>query len=82
MGGKFKWPQLDDVIEYRRKVRHLILQLIDRTPLELPVTMDSPWVSWTFLSVWSVEIQGHCNFVLLQQFISSVSQPLFLPFGF
>ena len=47
MGGKYKWPQLDDVVEYRRRVRQLILQLIDKTPLELPVTMDSPWVGRT-----------------------------------
>ena len=44
MGGKFQWPALDDVIEYRRKVRHLILDVIEKTQLELPITMDSPWV--------------------------------------
>ena len=45
MGGQYEWPALDDVIEYRRQVRHLILDVIEKTPLELPITMDSPWVS-------------------------------------
>jgi hypothetical protein len=44
MGGKFQWPALDDVITYRRQVRQLIIDLIEKTPLELPITMDSPWV--------------------------------------
>ena len=44
MGGKYKWPALDDVIDYRRRVRKLIIDRIDKTALTLPVTMDSPWV--------------------------------------
>ena len=45
MGGKFKWPKVAEVAEYRRKVRELILKLIDDTPLQLPVTPENPWVS-------------------------------------
>lgn len=44
MGGKFKWPSVDRVIEYRKNVKQLILKIIDDTPLELPVTHDSLWV--------------------------------------
>ena len=44
MGGKFEWPALSDVVEYRRQVRKLVLDVIDRTPLSLPITQDSPWV--------------------------------------
>ena len=45
MGGSFKWPSAHDVLVYRNEVRQLVLDVIDRTPLELPVTQDSPWAS-------------------------------------
>ena len=45
MGGKFKWPRVEDVAEYRHNVKELLLGTIDSTPLQLPVTMESPWVS-------------------------------------
>ena len=44
MGGLFKWPSVHDVLVYRNEVRQLVLDVIDKTPLELPVTEDSPWV--------------------------------------
>ena len=44
MGGKFKWPELSEVVDYRRRVKDLVLQVIDKTPLQLPITMESPWV--------------------------------------
>ena len=44
MGPKFSWPTVDDVIQFRRRVRELILDVIDRSELELPVTFDSPMV--------------------------------------
>uniref|UniRef100_A0A0B7B1Y1 Sulfatase-modifying factor enzyme domain-containing protein n=1 Tax=Arion vulgaris TaxID=1028688 RepID=A0A0B7B1Y1_9EUPU len=45
MGGSYKWPPIPEVVEYRRVVRNLILKVIEDTPLELPITMDSPWWS-------------------------------------
>lgn len=45
MGGTFKWPDLEEVVEYRRKVKEVVLSVIDNTPLQLPVTQESPWVS-------------------------------------
>ena len=45
MGGEYKWPTVPETKEYRLKVRELINKVIDRTPLELPVTQDSKWVS-------------------------------------
>lgn len=45
MGGSYKWPSVDEVVEYRCNVRNIILKVIADTPLQLPVTMDSPWVS-------------------------------------
>ncbi|XP_033095635.1 uncharacterized protein LOC117100170 isoform X2 [Anneissia japonica] len=47
MGGSFKWPSLKAVASYRLKVRNLIRKVIEETPLELPITMDSPW--WAVL---------------------------------
>ena len=44
MGGEYQWPAIPEVVKYRQIVRDLILNIIDETPLELPVTMDSPWV--------------------------------------
>ena len=47
MGGSFVWPTVAEVAEYRRKVRKAILDVIDNTPLELPVTQESKWVRLT-----------------------------------
>ena len=44
-GNKFKWPSIDDVIEYRRRVRRLICDFIDRCDIQLPVAIDSQLVS-------------------------------------
>ena len=44
MGGSFVWPTVAKVAEYRKKVRKTILDVIDNTPLELPVTQESKWV--------------------------------------
>lgn len=44
MGGSYKWPLLSSVVEYRRNVRNLVLKVIHDTPLDLPITMESPWV--------------------------------------
>ncbi|KAI0220610.1 hypothetical protein LSAT2_027896 [Lamellibrachia satsuma] len=75
MGGKYKWPQLDDVVEYRRRVRQLILQLIDKTPLELPVTMDSPWWS-VFMGIEHECIHIETSSVLIHQLpVAMVTKP-------
>lgn len=51
MGGSYKWPPMSKVVEYRRAVRNLILKVIEDTPLELPVTMESPWVCFSVATV-------------------------------
>jgi len=45
-GNKFQWPPLDDVIDYRHRVRRLICDFIDRCDIQLPVTIDSQLVSF------------------------------------
>ena len=44
MGGSYKWPSVDDVVDYRCSVRNMILKVIEDMPLDLPITMESPWV--------------------------------------
>jgi len=43
MGGGFVWPKVSEVADYRKKVRQAVLDVIENTPLKLPVTQDSKW---------------------------------------
>ncbi|CAH1243382.1 Hypp7085 [Branchiostoma lanceolatum] len=43
MGGSFSWPPLAEAVKFRRLVRNRVRQLIEDTPLQLPITQDSPW---------------------------------------
>jgi len=45
MGPKFCWPSVDEVLQFRRRVRALIIDVIDRCDLKLPVSVDSPLVN-------------------------------------
>lgn len=66
MGGSYKWPCVEEVVEYRRNVRNIILKLIADTPLELPITMDSPW--WALVMGMEHErIHLETSSVLLRQ---------------
>ncbi len=44
LGGAFQWPSLREVMEYRKQVSDVIVEVIDNAPLQLPVTFDHPWV--------------------------------------
>ena len=55
MGGKFTWPRLSEVVNYRRNVKAAILKVIEDTPLKLPITKDSPWVSWKIVFVLKIQ---------------------------
>ncbi|XP_025109666.1 ergothioneine biosynthesis protein 1-like isoform X2 [Pomacea canaliculata] len=66
MGGGYKWPSVDDVVEYRRNVRNIILKLIADTTLVLPITMDTPW--WALMMGMEHErIHLETSSVLLRQ---------------
>ena len=52
MGGEYKWPTVDDVMDYRRTVRNLIIQMIQDTPLVLPINKESPWVGFIYSSIY------------------------------
>ena len=45
MGGSYQWPSLADVLEYRRQVREVVIDVIKNAPLEFPITQESPWVN-------------------------------------
>ena len=45
MGGAYQWPSLEDVLDYRQKVFDLVMDVIEREPLKLPITQESPWVN-------------------------------------
>ena len=44
MGSAYKWPLVSEVLEYRQKVREMVIDTIENSPLQLPITRDHPWV--------------------------------------
>lgn len=43
----YHWPTVDEVFEYRAKVRLKVLELIESLPLTLPICWENPW--WPIL---------------------------------
>ena len=43
----FQWPSVDEVRNYRKKVKHLISDFIQNVTFELPITWNSPM--WTIM---------------------------------
>ena len=39
----YAWPTLEETQAYRDKLYKVVNEMIDRLPLELPITEDSPW---------------------------------------
>ncbi len=39
----YNWPKLEDVQEYRQKVKERVLRFIDETPLKLPISWKNPY---------------------------------------
>ncbi|RUS75386.1 hypothetical protein EGW08_016848, partial [Elysia chlorotica] len=75
MGGSYKWPSMKEVVEYRRQVRELIVQIIQETPLALPITMESPW--WAIMmGIEHERVHLETSAVLIRQLpISLVQRP-------
>lgn len=43
--SNYNWPSIDEVREYRLKVKELVLNLIDTLPISLPIDFESPmWI--------------------------------------
>ncbi|NWO05124.1 MAG: 5-histidylcysteine sulfoxide synthase [Alteromonadaceae bacterium] len=39
----YEWPSVEEVMDYRAKVRATVLELIESLPLNLPIDWESPW---------------------------------------
>lgn len=75
MGGSYRWPSVDDTVEYRRQVRRAILDIIDTTPLQLPISMDNKW--WALvMGIEHERIHLETSSVLIRQLpIGMVNKP-------
>ncbi|KAK3089792.1 hypothetical protein FSP39_006572 [Pinctada imbricata] len=75
MGGSYQWPTVEETVEYRRVVKNLVLKLIQDTPLELPITMESPW--WALLmGIEHERIHIETSSVLIRQLpVDMVTKP-------
>ncbi|XP_072040872.1 LOW QUALITY PROTEIN: uncharacterized protein [Amphiura filiformis] len=76
MGGSFKWPSLDKVVEFRAQVRQIVRRVIQETPLEIPVTQESQW--WAvFMGMDHERIHIETSSVLIRQLpIHMVHRPM------
>lgn len=45
--ARYDWPRVDEVREYRNRVREAVEKLIETIPLALPIDWDHPW--WAIL---------------------------------
>ena len=45
MGGAYEWPSFATVMNYRQKVREMVINVIETAPLSYPINEDHPWVS-------------------------------------
>lgn len=74
-GNKFQWPSLDDVIDYRRRVRRLVCDVIDRCDIQLPVTIDSQM--WpVFMGIEHERVHIETSSVLIRQLpVAMVTAP-------
>lgn len=75
MGGKMKWPTIEEIKEFRLKGKQLVLDVIERTELTLPIKMDSPW--WAILmGIEHENIHFETSSVLIRQYpIHMVTKP-------
>ncbi|RDD47828.1 Hercynine oxygenase [Trichoplax sp. H2] len=81
MGGNFKWPSVKDILDYRAKVRKVVLDVIDTAPLVLPITQDSPW--WAvMLGLDHERIHFETSSVLIRQMpVDLVTKPVNWNYG-
>ncbi|MBP1618467.1 MAG: hypothetical protein H6Q14_2294 [Bacteroidetes bacterium] len=62
----YDWPPVDHVREYRKKAKSLILDVIDRTPLNLPISWNDPfWI--VLMGIEHERIHLETSSVLIRQ---------------
>ncbi|MDD2450737.1 MAG: 5-histidylcysteine sulfoxide synthase [Sulfurovum sp.] len=73
-GKHYAWPTLQETQQYREKVFEVVNEVIDRLPLMLPITEESPW--WVLLmGIEHENIHLETSAVLIRQLpLKSVRQ--------
>lgn len=62
----YNWARVRDVYEYRQKVKHLVLSVIDNAPLSMPIAADSPfWI--IMMGIEHERIHVETSSVLMRQ---------------
>ncbi|MFA5463080.1 MAG: 5-histidylcysteine sulfoxide synthase, partial [Dysgonamonadaceae bacterium] len=62
----YNWPEVDAVRDYREKAKEMILNLIDDTPLRLPIDWDNPfWI--VMMGIEHERIHLETSSVLIRQ---------------
>lgn len=70
----YNWPTLQETQSYRDKVYTLVNELIDRLPLKLPITEESPW--WVLLmGIEHENIHLETSSVLIRQLPLDAIEP-------
>ncbi len=71
----YKWPSVDEVREYRNKVRDIVNSLIDTLPLSLPIGWENPF--WVILmGIEHERIHLETSSVLIRQLNIDYVQPI------
>lgn len=62
----YNWPSVDEIYHYREKVRALVLDVIDKTPLKTPLNWENPF--WAIImGIEHENIHIETSSVLLRQ---------------
>lgn len=70
----YDWPSVEEVVDYRAKVRSTVLDLIESLPLNLPINWESPW--WPIvMGVEHERIHLETSSVLIRQHNLARVQP-------
>eukprot|EP00731_Ephydatia_muelleri_P028966 Em0020g610a len=81
LGGAYKWPALKDVLDYRKQVYELLINLINSASLEMPITMESKWWS-LFMGIEHERMHIETSSVLLRQMpVTMLQRPLNWKYG-
>jgi 5-histidylcysteine sulfoxide synthase len=70
----YNWPKVSQVREYRDKAKKVIIKVIEETPLQMPITWESPF--WTIMmGIEHERIHLETSSVLIRQLPLNSLQP-------
>ncbi len=62
----YAWPEISEVMAYRKRVQEVVLNIIDTAPLNLPIDWENPW--WTIIMcIEHEQIHLETSSVLIRQ---------------